>query len=194
MLSRLSPVFVGVAAVLLTAPTRADDVSFRNDVMAVLSRTGCNAGACHGNQNGKGGFKLSLRGEDPEFDRLALTRGMLGRRLDCRNPGDSLILLKATGSVPHEGGPRFRVGSAEYELLRHWIAAGSPPDAGGTPTLRRLDVAPRERIVVAPEDAVSLRATATFSDGSTRDVTRLAVFDPSDLFLRVDAAGTARRS
>ena len=39
--------------------------SFSADVMAVLSKAGCNAGTCHGNQNGKGGFKLSLRGQDP---------------------------------------------------------------------------------------------------------------------------------
>src|ERR1051325_77218 len=87
MLSRLSPLLVS-AAVLLTTPASANDISFRNDVMAVLSKAGCNMGACHGNQNGKGGFKLSLRGEDPALDFLSLTRGMLGRRIDRVRPGD----------------------------------------------------------------------------------------------------------
>src|SRR5919106_816531 len=72
------------------------DVSFKNDVMAVLSKAGCNAGTCHGNKNGKGGFKLSLRGEDPDADYVTLTRGLLGRRVDVVNPDESLILLKPT--------------------------------------------------------------------------------------------------
>lgn len=187
------------AAVFVTAGSvsRAErpaaPVSFRNDVMAVLSRTGCNAGACHGNQNGKGGFKLSLRGEDPGFDLLALTRGTLARRTDSHRPDDSLVLLKATGSVPHEGGQRFRVGSAEYDLLRRWIAAGTPPDPPGTPVLVRLDVSPRESVLVAPADSVALRAKATFDDGSSRDVTNLAVFEPSELTVRVGPDGVARR-
>src|SRR5262245_57890428 len=82
----------------------AESVSFRNDVMAVLSKAGCNQGACHGNANGKNGFKLSLRGEDPTWDFAALTHDTFGRRINRLDPAASLILLKATGSVPHEGG------------------------------------------------------------------------------------------
>jgi Protein of unknown function (DUF1549)/Protein of unknown function (DUF1553) len=190
--------WIAVAAIAATSSlARAENpsgpVSFRNEVMAVLSRAGCNAGACHGNQNGKGGFKLSLRGEDPDFDLLALTRGSLGRRVDPQHPDDSLVLLKASCNVPHEGGPRFRVGSAEYNLLRRWIGAGAPPDAPEAPTLRALDVSPREQVLVAPLDSVRLRVTAKFSDGSVRDVTRLAVFDPSDLLVHVGPDGVARR-
>ena len=73
-----------VVATFGSAPLTAADepVSFRNDVMAVLSRAGCNQGTCHGNLNGKAGFKLSLRGQDADFDFEVLTRGMLGRRLE----------------------------------------------------------------------------------------------------------------
>src|SRR5438445_7310434 len=85
----------------------AEPVSFERDVMAVLSRAGCNAGACHGNLNGKGGFKLSLRGEDATFDFNVLTCDMLARRADRQRPDQSLLLLKTTGGVPHEGGIRF---------------------------------------------------------------------------------------
>src|SRR5579872_563661 len=107
---------LGLLPLLLPLPARAaEPVSFRNDVMAVLSRGGCNQGACHGNQNGKNGFKLSLRGEDPAWDHAVLTRDMLGRRTDCLRPDRSLILLKATATVPHEGGKRFGRGSREYE-------------------------------------------------------------------------------
>src|SRR5947209_3777356 len=100
---------------------RADDVSFERDVMPVLSRAGCSAGACHGNLNGRGGFKLSLKGENPAADFAALTRDMLARRIDRHRPDESLILLKATGKVPHEGGIRFSVRSTEYSVLRSWI-------------------------------------------------------------------------
>src|ERR1700730_8396824 len=85
-----------VVAALLASPcvARAEPISFRNEVMAVLSRGGCNQGACHGNQNGKNGFKLSLRGQDPNFDLTVLTRDALGRRLDRTHPEDSLVLVK----------------------------------------------------------------------------------------------------
>src|SRR3981081_579059 len=108
--------------VLPAARLRAEPVSFQNDVMAVLSRGGCNQGACHGNQNGKNGFKLSLRGQDPDFDLAVLPRGPLGRRIDRDRPDESLILAKATASTAHEGGKRFGVGSDEYRILRGWIA------------------------------------------------------------------------
>src|SRR5262245_36558686 len=104
------------AAVLAGPP-----VSFRNDVMAVLSRAGCNSGACHGNLNGKGGFKLSLRGENPDFDFLALTRDVFARRINPDRPGESLLLAKATMAAAHEGGQRFARGSLEATLLRRWI-------------------------------------------------------------------------
>src|SRR6266566_2799439 len=104
------------------------EVSFRNDVMAVLSKAGCNAGNCHGNKNGKGGFKLSLRGQDPDLDFAALTRDMQARRTNAIDPDRSLILLKATAQIPHEGGLRFRTDSLEYGILRRWIEAGTPRD------------------------------------------------------------------
>src|SRR6266404_5276759 len=93
---------------------RADDsrpVDFRTDVIAALSRAGCNQGACHGSPNGKNGFRLSLRGADPAADRLALTRDQFGRRSDRLDPAASLILHKALGHVAHDGGPRWLVGS-----------------------------------------------------------------------------------
>jgi Protein of unknown function (DUF1553)/Protein of unknown function (DUF1549) len=178
---------------LLTGIAGAQEVSFRNEVMAVLSRSGCNAGACHGNLNGKGGFKLSLRGENPTADYLSLTRDSLARRVDPQRPADSLVLLKATAAVPHEGGKRFSADSIEYDLLRRWIAAGIRPDAENIPTLRSLEVTPSQQFLIEPVDRIALKVKATFSDGSQRDVTRLAVFEPSNLLTRVDADGIASR-
>src|SRR5689334_8169687 len=108
MMSRVRRTLATLLFVVLVAPqARAAAPSFRNEVMAVLSRAGCNQGTCHGNQNGKNGFKLSLRGEDPNYDFAALTRDMLGRRSNPFHPSDSLLLLKGIAAVPHEGGRRF---------------------------------------------------------------------------------------
>src|SRR5436190_15084735 len=93
------------------APARGSDLSFRNDIMAVLSKAGCSAGTCHGNKNGKGGLKLSLRGQDPDLDYVGLTRDLSARRVNPVAPEDSLVLLKPTADVPHEGGLRFNKGS-----------------------------------------------------------------------------------
>ncbi len=183
-----------LALVLLSSVSaQAAPVSFCNDVMAVLSRAGCNQGACHGNQNGKNGFKLSLRGQDPDFDFAALTRDTLGRRTDRLHPEDSLILAKATSRVPHEGGKRFDQNSLEYRLLYRWIAEGMRRDPPNTPVLRRLEVTPSQQVLIEPADRVLVRVRAVFSDGQARDVTRLSVFETSNLVVRVDADGVACR-
>ncbi len=193
MPSRLVPLFASLAALAVVETAGAQAVSFRNDVMAVLSKGGCNMGACHGNQNGKGGFKLSLRGQDPAADFAALTRDALGRRTDPHRPAESLILLKPTAAVPHEGGRRFGPDAPEYDILRRWVAAGTPADPADTPRLKSLTVTPEEVFAVEPTDRVRLRVRATFDDGSTRDVTRLAVYETSSPTTAVAAGGEAQR-
>src|SRR5204863_1825072 len=133
------------------------EVSFRNDVMAVLSKAGCNAGTCHGNKNGKGGFKLSLRGQDPEQDYRTLTREVFSRRVDPLQPDASLILLKPTTTVPHEGGQRFKAGSEGYEILKQWVAASMPNDSESAPALKRIEVTPPEKVLVEPARALQLQ-------------------------------------
>src|SRR5437899_4957493 len=165
----------------LTQSELRTEVSFRNDVMAVLSKAGCNAGTCHGNKNGKGGFKLSLRGQDPDIDYLTLTRDSLARRINPIEPEESLMLLKPNTKVAHEGGLRFKKGSEEYETLRRWIADGMPNDAASAPKLEHIEVAPRENVSVEPASEVQLRVRARFSDGSSRDVTSLAVYEPAKI-------------
>src|SRR5438045_3322410 len=151
-------------------PESPKTVSFRNDVIAVLSKAGCNAGACHGNKTGKGGFKLSLRGQDPDLDYLALTHDLFARRTNPMDPDRSLMLLKPTAQIAHEGGQRFRTDSMEYRILRRWIELGTPPDGAGTPGLVRLEVTPQQQVLVEPADQLRIKATAIFSDGSRRDV------------------------
>jgi hypothetical protein len=159
----------------------------------MLSKAGCNTGPCHGNQNGKAGFKLSLRGEDAAFDLAALTRDMFARRVDPADPEQSLMLLKATTQIAHEGGLRFRKDSPEYAMLRRWIADGAGDDVASAPRVTRLEVAPVEQIVIEPVQEVQLRARAFFSDGSQRDVTSLAVYDPASTSVKVSRDGLVTR-
>ena len=111
--------------------THAGEVEFSIDVMSILSKSGCNAGTCHGNLNGKGGFKLSLRGQDPAFDFYALAFESRGRRMSRSAPEQSLFLQKATGTVPHRGGIRFDTNSQEYEILLRWFHGGAKGPSEG---------------------------------------------------------------
>lgn len=175
------------------AESAAASPSFKRDVMAVLSRAGCNQGACHGNLNGKGGLSLSLRGQSPADDLRALVREHGGRRVDSARPEVSLLLLKATGRAPHQGGVRFKKTDQEYSLLRDWIAAGCPADPPSLPEVASLAVTPVESVISEPHDSVALRVIAHFTDGSQRDVTPLATFEVSNLAVRVDREGVVQR-
>src|SRR5437763_8255485 len=188
------PALLAVSAVLhLARPACADPpVSYRNEVTAMLSRGGCNAGTCHGNLNGKGAFKLSLRGQDPAADFLALTHDQMGRRTDRQRPDSSLILQKATARVPHEGGQRFPVGSPEYRLLLRWIGEGTRNDLASAPAVTRLEVTPSEAYLVEPQDSLTVRAVAVFADGRRKDVAGLAVFDTTNPKIDVSRDGVVR--
>lgn len=183
----------GLAGELPSSQAVAEPVRFQRDVMAVLSKAGCNMGACHGNLNGKGGFKLSLRGEDPASDYAALVRGEGQRRIDVLQPDESLILQKASGRVVHQGGLRFRRDSLLYRLVRDWIAAGAPgPDASDVPVVR-LEVSPRQAIVEDPQQQVPLSVVAVFADGRRRDVTALACYEPTTRTVEVTPEGVVLR-
>src|SRR5437868_8830257 len=148
-----------VAAMVAVRASANEPVSFERDVMAVLSKAGCNLGACHGNFNGKGGFRLSLRGEDPAADHAALLRQVDQRRVNLMEPEASLILQKPTGQVVHQGGLRFNRDSIEYQILRDWIAGGAPGPASKTPALTRLEVSPRESVLIEPIETAQLQVT-----------------------------------
>lgn len=155
-------------------------VSFHREVMGVLNISGCNAGSCHGIPSGRGGFRLSLWGFDPDADFLALTREEQGRRTNRLDPDASLILAKGQGLIPHQGGRRFAPDSMSARLLREWIADGLPNDPDGFPALERIEVLPGSRAFPAPARFQQLAVTAKFGDHTERDVTRLAVFSSSE--------------
>jgi hypothetical protein len=155
-------------------------ISFRNDVIASINVGGCNAGACHGTPSGKGGFKLSLRGFDPDADFLQLTRDVLGRRTDRQQPEASLMMQKALGRVPHEGGQRYQPHSLPANFIRGWLSEGLRDDAPTLPKVTGLEILPGSRVQLAPARFQQLSIMARYTDGSVRDVTRLTVFSSSD--------------
>jgi len=164
----------GVCAPLVDVP-----VSFRNDIVPILSKANCNGGGCHGAMAGKGGFRLSLFGYNPEADHLSITREAQGRRVEISDPGLSLLLTKPTTMVRHKGGKRLEAGSEDYQTLARWIAQGAPGPRSDDVRLTALTVTPGERAVRVGEN-LGLRVTARFSDGRDRDVTRWAKFTSAD--------------
>jgi hypothetical protein len=151
-------------------------ISFKLDVMPVFMKAGCNVGSCHGAARGKDGFRLSLFGFDPEGDHYRLTREIPGRRIDLAVPEDSLMLQKGLGKVPHTGGTRFQPDSELYQTLLHWLKVGAPNDPPTVATPLGLDLYPKNAGLDGKSATQQMVVRATYSDGSVRDVTSLAVF------------------
>ncbi len=147
-------------------------VSFPNDIVPQLTRAGCNGGACHGTPKGKNSFRLSLLGFEPQQDFEFLTRESRGRRFFPAAPERSLLLQKACGDTPHGGGIRIRKHSGSYALLKRWIREGLSYGPTHDPTVERIEILPADR-VVNRGDSQQLAVTAFFSDGSSRDITRV---------------------
>jgi hypothetical protein len=166
--------------------------SFRNHVIPVFTRIGCNSGACHGALAGKGGMKLSLRGYDPSHDHFVLTRQALGRRVDNVEPARSLILRKPAMAVPHGGGQKLEVGSPDFQILADWIAAGAPGPKPDDVRIQRLEIFPAQA-VLKPKDTLQVLVRAWYSDGHGEDVTRWVKFSSSeDLVAGVEPDGRVR--
>lgn len=198
-MTRLSLALVLVAFACPTARSFAGglptEIVFSRHVVPIFSKLGCNAGACHGAVQGQNGFRLSLFGAEPALDHFRLLREAAGRRINTAHPDESLLLLKATGQVEHRGGLRTTLGSADYRILRDWLAQGARIDAVGKSLVDQLMVSPREKLGAVGE-AYSLKVEAKFADGSTEDVTALCTFESNnkdvaevDRFGRVQLVG-----
>ena len=165
-----------VICLSLVRVAQAAEVSFKNDVMPVFFRGGCNNGACHGAARGKDGFKLSLFGYDPDGDYYRLLEEYVGRRVSLAAPEKSLLLEKAAGRVPHSGGRVFPEDSPYYQTLLNWVAAGAPRDADDAPEPIRLELTPEKVVFDKPGSERQANVIAHYSDGSQRDVSHLAVY------------------
>ncbi len=156
-------------------------LNFASDIAPILSRYGCNASGCHGALNGQGEFKLSLFGYDPDADYDAVVKASEGRRVNLKQPEESLLLKKPAFGIPHGGGQILQMDSIEYRALRDWIAAGAPQGKAGGPKLERLDVYPEEqRLLVQNEQQQQLIVIGKYSDGREVDMTRQVRYTPSD--------------
>ncbi len=149
--------------------------SFVRDVLPVLAKSGCSAGACHAKADGQNGFKLSVFSYDPSADYAEIVKEARGRRIFPASPNESLLLLKSTGSVEHGGGQRIDVGSDAHQLLVRWVRAGMPYEAPRESALVGISVSPREGSY-RKQAAQKLSVVARYADGSTRDVTRLSEY------------------
>ncbi len=170
----------------LTVPVKVSNAavnpapSFANDVEPVLMKAGCNAGGCHGAAAGKNGFRVSLFGFDPGMDYINLTRDNRGRRMNTGSPDDSLMLLKATGDVVHDGGSRFEKNTPLYNTLHRWIAEGAQNDATPPPSLTAVEILPKSAVLEGKGAQQRFVVRGIYSDGSDRDVTSLAILSTSD--------------
>ncbi len=184
------PVSVGSTELVVAAgghtvkvPVEVKDITpretdFVRDVEPIMAKVGCNAGTCHGAQAGRKGFKLSLRGYDPIYDYRALVDDVSGRRFNRANPSDSLMLLKPTQGVPHEGGFLFDEESRAYKVIHQWIAEGCKFSEAPRPA--KLEILPKNPILDRSGSKQQMLVVATFADGSSRDVTRDAIFETSN--------------
>lgn len=160
-------------------PSVPTEPFFSRHIVPLLSRLGCNAGACHGMVQGKGGLRLSLFGVDPAIDHERLLKEANGRRINRVDPDASLVLLKATAQVPHEGGKRLEVGGWEYQLVHNWIAAGARLDPVEKSVVQQLKVTPL-RQTARPKERYAVQVQAVYADGSQEDVTALCAFEVSN--------------
>ena len=154
-------------------------VNFPNQVVPIFTKLACNSGGCHGKASGQNGFKLSLLGFYPEDDHEFLVKEGRGRRIFSTAPAQSLLLTKPTGQSPHGGGKRMDVGGYEYRMIARWIEQGMPYGSTSDPTVVGIKCLPAGR-VMARTGEQQITVQAQYSDGSTEDVTRMALFEAND--------------
>lgn len=171
---------LGISGPLPKSQAIEPPVSFVNDVVPVMTKSGCNMGVCHAKAGGgQNGFQLSLLGFEPAEDFEHLVLEGRGRRLSLVSPDQSLLLMKASGQIKHGGGVRLAKSSKGYEKIRDWIAQGASIDSPSSPKLVRLEIEPSKATLKLQQNQ-QLKALARFSDGSVRDVTSQALFESND--------------
>ncbi len=190
----------GQIAVRVEGVAQQIPINFKNQIVPIFTKLGCNSGGCHGKASGQNGFKLSLLGFYPEDDYEFLVKEARGRRIFPSSPAESLILTKPTGRSPHGGGKRMDVDSHEYRILYRWIEQGMPYGRETDPVVTGIQCLPKGRVMDRGADQ-QITVQATYSDGTTEDVTRMALFEANDTEMAeatetglVKTLGSRRRS
>jgi len=178
------------APIKVTSAETTRAISFNLDVMPVFLKAGCNSGGCHGSARGKDGFRLSLFGFDPDGDYNRVTREMSGRRINLALPEESTLIEKSLGKVPHSGNQCFEEGGELHKSIIEWITNGVPKDPKDVATVTGIDIYPKQCVMEGKGEKQQVTVRATYSDGTDRDVTHLAVFSSNnDPSAAVDKAG-----
>ncbi len=178
----IAQVTAKIGGLQATTPVRVEQVetiqpiNFPNEIVPLFTKFGCNGGGCHGKSEGQNGFRLSLLGFEPTEDYDYLVKEGRGRRLFPAAPEHSLLLRKGIGELPHGGGERLDKESPEYHTVIRWIEQGMPYGKDTDPVVERIEVLPKQ-MIVKPEAQQQLQVTAHYSDGSTRDVTRVVQYE-----------------
>ena len=170
----------GASQVKVLDVNNVPEWSFANEIVPVLTKAGCNSGGCHGSPSGRGGFRLSLYGYEPDYDYDQITKEKRGQRLSQGNAAASLVLQKATMKIPHGGGLRFKVGSEYYERMLAWIKAGAPKQPEFDPRLKGIDIYPNEWTIDQPGKEQQIVVLARRDDGTSQDVTQYARYNTND--------------
>ncbi len=179
------------STVAVTVTNSAVDVpvSFSREIVPIMTKAGCNQGACHGSQHGRGGFKLSLLGYDPLFDYPQLVQSAEGRRVVLSDPERSILLQKPILAMEHGGGERFKLHAREYNMIKLWLEDGAPPPSAKDPDVTGLEVWPTRRIMV-PGDRQQILVRASWQDGRSADVTASAQYNSlNEAVAGVDTSG-----
>ena len=152
---------------------------FELDIQPILTARGCNSGPCHGKSRGQNGFALSLLGFDSDMDFRSIVTDARGRRVQPASPADSLLLQKATAQLPHGGGRKLEPDSPDYHTLFQWIQSGFPRTSESDPVLTQVSISPGPK-PLAPGEELNLKVSATYSDGSVRDVTSTSAYQSNE--------------
>lgn len=180
---------VATVTATVTGLTVDIPINFTNQIVPIFTKLGCNSGGCHGKASGQNGFKLSLLGFYPDEDYEYLVKEGRGRRLFPSSPGQSLLLLKPVGRSPHGGGKRMEVDTYEYRLIARWIEQGMPYGSEKDPVVTGIKCYPEGRVMDRGSDQ-QVTTVAIYSDGTTEDVTRMALYEPNDTEM-AEATNTA---
>ncbi len=172
-----------LAALSVAAPCFAVEtprpLNFANDIVPILTKGGCNSGGCHGKAGGQNGFKLSLLGFEPQEDYEHIVKEARGRRVFPASAEQSLLLTKGTAQLPHGGGKKLDPKSEDYADLARWIREGMPYGKDTDPKMASISVEPA-KLTLPLKAEQQLKVIAHYTDGSTRDVTRRALYEANE--------------